>query len=155
MTEKSTEKSSRTQTILIFAAVCLALVAFRWQSIKELISGDKFPEPAFKWEHHWAEAETLAKEQNKPLMVVFSASWCPPCKMMKREVWPDKQVGEVVTAGFVPIYIDVDLPEHAEKVSQYGVTGIPLVVIVNADGAVVRQSNTMSADETIQFLSMN
>lgn len=140
--------------MVIILAVIALLVSFRWQSIRELFTADQFPEPVFHWEHHWPEAEKLAKEQNKPMLVVFSASWCPPCKMMKREVWPNKRVGEIVSSGFVPIYVDVDLPEHAEKVSQYKVTGIPFVVWLNEDGSVKRQSHTMSTEEAIQFLTM-
>lgn len=147
------EKSSRPTTIAIILGVLVLLVAFRWQNIRDLFSGNEFPEPAFHWEHNWADAERIAKEQNKSMLVVFSASWCPPCKMMKREVWPDKRVGEVVTAGFVPIYVDVDLPEHSEKVSKYQVTGIPMVVVLNDDGSVKRQTHTMSVEEAVQFLS--
>ena len=153
--ETLNQLSSRTQNVLIILVVCLAVVTFRWPSIKERIWGSQFPEPAFTWEHHWAEAESLAKEQNKAMLVVFSASWCPPCKMMKREVWPDPRVGQAVNASYVPLYIDVDLDEHAEKVAKYRVNGIPFVVVLNADGTVSRQSHTMSADETVQFLANN
>lgn len=147
--------SSRTQNVLIILAVCAAVLVFRWPSIKERIWGSQIPEPAFTWEHHWPEAESLAKEQNKAMLVVFSASWCPPCKMMKREVWPDPRVGQAVTAGYVPLYVDVDLDEHAPKVAQYKINGIPFVVILNPDGTVRRQSHTMSAEETLQFLTEN
>ncbi len=146
-------QNSRTQNILLIVLVGLALVAFRWPSISERIWGDQFPEPAFTWQHHWKEAEKLAAEQNKPLLVVFSASWCPPCKMMKRSVWPDTEVGQAVTAGYVPIYVDVDQPEHAEKVSQYQVSSIPYILVLNSDGSVRKQSNTMSKSEALAFLA--
>lgn len=133
--------------------VVTLLIGFRWQSIRSLFSPEQFPEPAFKWEHHWPEAEKLAKEQGKPMLVVFSASWCPPCKMMKQDVWPNPRVGEIVSANYVPLYIDVDLDEHTSKVAQYEVTGIPLVVVLNEDGTVNRKTYSMSADETVQFLT--
>ncbi len=147
------EKSSRTQTIIVILVACLFLVAVRWQSIRDLISGGQFPEPAFQWQHSWPEAEKLAKEQSKPMLVVFSASWCPPCKTMKREVWPDAEVGKAVLAGYVPLYVDVDETEHAEKVSKYGVSGIPYVVVLDQDGNVLKSANFMSASEAVQFLA--
>lgn len=146
-------QNSRAQNILLILLVGVALVAFRWQSISELIWGDQVPEPAFTWQHDWQEAEKLSTQENKPLLVVFSASWCPPCKMMKRNVWPDDQVGKAVTDGYVPIYIDVDLSEHADKVAQYHVSAIPYIVVLNADGSIRKQANTMSKAETLAFLA--
>ncbi len=138
---------------LLIGLVVLGLVAvLRWGSIKELFVGDQFPPTAFEWEHDWKTAEAAAQEQNKPMLVVFSASWCPPCKAMKREVWPNKLVGEAVMAGYVPLYVDVDEEVHAQKVAKYQVSGIPLVAILDAEGKVKRQANYMSAEETLQFL---
>ena len=44
------------------------------------------------FEHDFDKAAAVAKKENKPLIVIFSASWCPPCQQMKKEVYPSKTV---------------------------------------------------------------
>ncbi len=51
------------------------------------------------------------------------------------------------------LYFDVDLPEHSEKVEQYKVNGIPLVLILNPDGTIRRQAYSMTAEEAVEFLT--
>ena len=117
-----------------------------------MVSTD-FPEPAFQWQHHWDEAVSQAKQKNLPMLVVFSASWCPPCQAMKRNVWPDQRVGEAVQAGYVPLYIDVDETEHAPYVAKYQVNSIPYIVVLDQDGRVQRSGYSMSKKEMLQFLA--
>ncbi len=131
----------------------LMVGALQWPKIKEMVYGSHEPEAAFKWEPNLAAAKLQAEETGKPMLLVFSASWCPPCKTMKRQVWPDAEVGRVVQADYVPLYVDVDLPEHADLVERYQINGIPSVFLVNKEGDILRKANFMSRDEALSFLS--
>src|SRR5262245_24044113 len=41
---------------------------------------------------HWrpiAEAEAAARQTGRPILYDFTADWCPPCRLMRREVFAD------------------------------------------------------------------
>ena len=93
-----------------------------------------------------------AKRAGKPLLVDFAASWCPPCQVMKHDVWPDPAVGEAVNGGYIPVLIDVDDPKSAPVAERYGIVGIPAVLVVDEGGEVLRRGGFMSSEQAIAFL---
>lgn len=74
------------------------------------------------------------KQLNKNMVEVkqFSASWCGPCKMLTPVMNEIK--GEISEATFQ--HIDVD--ENGDLASEYGVRGVPTVVI-EKDGKEVKR----------------
>ena len=53
---------------------------------------------------------------------------------MKRQVWADEQVMELVNAQFVPVAIDVDNPKDATLLSRYKVKGPPVIIVTDTQG---------------------
>jgi acetyl esterase/lipase len=74
---------------------------------------------------------------------------------MKRNVRPDEAVTQAVEQGFVPMYVDVDEEKHSQLSERYRVLGIPPVLVLNAEGEVLRNGNSMSRSETLAFLASN
>ncbi|MBP7146986.1 MAG: thioredoxin family protein [Acidobacteria bacterium] len=107
---------------------------------------------AVPWRTDFGAAIDEARESGKPVLVGFTAAWCPPCKVMKREVWPDPDVG-AAAAGYVPVLIDVDAPGNAAVTRRYGVRGIPTILILDAEGRVLREGGFMSRADMIEFLA--
>jgi thiol:disulfide interchange protein len=141
--------------VLLFTA---AFLFFQWSTVEDVyyrLSGSQPPESKIPWRQDFTAALAESKQVGKPALLVFGATWCPPCKRMKRQVWPDEQVTEAVEAGFVPMYIDVDDPTHAEVVARYQVRGIPTVLVVDSTGEIINKGSTMSRSETLAFLAAN
>ncbi len=92
---------------------------------------------------HWvpvADAMRLSEDTQKPILYVFSASWCEPCKQMRWEVFADADSAEQINRDFVPVYAlengEAGLSTEAEVdelTQKYGIGAYPTLVVVSAD----------------------
>ncbi len=60
-------------------------------------------------------------------MVYFGADWCPPCNMMKEEVFTDLKV---IAASSKLIWVYVDVDEDSFLANRYGISGVPTLVFI-------------------------
>jgi thiol:disulfide interchange protein DsbD len=128
---------------MLFFILGIYLVPGLWGAPVNLISG--FPPPTFYSE--WAggsgghggessgghveamytdyeEGLAAAREAGKPVLLDFTGWACVNCRKMEEQVWPDKEVGQILTQDviLVSLYVDerTDLPESERRVETYG-----------------------------------
>jgi thiol:disulfide interchange protein len=89
------------------------------------------------WREDFAAAQAEARDAGKPVFAYFTASWCGPCQQMQRTTWADASV-EAALADYVPVKIDID--RHQALAMQYGVQGIPYMVVLDEAGQPVRET---------------
>ena len=118
-----------------------------------------------------------AKEQNKPLFVVFKGHACSNCKKMENTVWEDDQVMKMLAENYVVVGLYTDdrtkLPEKewftskvdgelkdnlGEKnldlqISKYKTNSIPFHVIIEPDGTEIEMGVTFKDDEFREFIA--
>ncbi|WP_051327468.1 thioredoxin family protein [Desulfatibacillum aliphaticivorans] len=82
--------------------------------------------------HDYQKGLSMAKEQGKPIMLVFEADWCGACQELKSTVFTDKSVGE---ASKRLINISVNVDKDKESPNQYQVRYIPAVFFLDPSGA--------------------
>ena len=141
---------------VLWTLAVAGILFVQWPMLKGLFyraTGAEAPKSTIAWRSDFESALAEAKQSGKPLLVDFSASWCPPCIVMKHDVWPDPAVSRAVADNYVPVLVDVDDPRNAEVARLYGVGGIPYVVVVGADGQVLRQAAFMSSGQAVKFLT--
>lgn len=85
------------------------------------------------WRTDYAAAERESRATGKPMLLDFTAEWCGPCQDMRRTTWSDAAVAQSL-AGYIPVQIDLDT--HADLATQFGVSAIPHLVVVESDGKV-------------------
>lgn len=136
--------SSGRLLLVLLAAVALAYI------LTSRSVGPAAPS-AVAWLTDHDHALNLASEQNQPVLVVFKADWCRPCKIMDNQVFA-KQAAANALSGWVPVKVDVD--EHGKLASQYNVSGIPAMVAVSPDGAEIgRATGALSMQQFAEFLA--
>lgn len=93
------------------------------------------------------EAQKLAAQQNKKVMVFAEADWCPYCKRMHKEVFPDKSVQDSLKKYFYAVRLDV---ESYKKVTfngrtftqqslsgKFRVSATPTTIFLDSDGNIL------------------
>ena len=97
------------------------------------------------------EALEKAKNEGKALFVDCYTSWCGPCQMMSKRVFPQKIVGDFMNPSFISIKIDMEKGEGVELAKRWKVNSFPTYLVLNAQGEVVYTSKgAMSAEMFIK-----
>ncbi|WP_289063245.1 thioredoxin family protein [uncultured Zobellia sp.] len=105
---------------------------------------------AQNWQENYAEAQALAKETNKNLLLVFAGSdWCAPCIKLEKTIWESANFKQFAKTDLVLYKADFprkkanklskDLViQNADLAEQYNPQGhFPLVVLLNEEGKVL------------------
>lgn len=93
-----------------------------------------------------------AKKENKFVFIDFYTPWCGPCKMMSREVFPQKMVGDFYNSRFISLSLNGDAEENKLLLSKYVVTSYPSFIFLNSQGEIIhRGMDGMTIDEFIQL----
>lgn len=99
----------------------------------------------------WEAVLSKAKQENKIVFVDFYTTWCGPCKLMAKEVFPLQQVGEFYNANFINYKLDAEKGEGIALASKYGVVAYPTYIFTDADGNFLHQAvGAFSANEFIE-----
>ena len=97
----------------------------------------------------WKEAIETAKREGKLVFVDFYTDWCGPCKVMARDVFPQKQVGDFFNAKFVCLKLNAE-KEGRELAKRFCVSAYPTFIVVDTDEKVrVELKGSMNADKFI------
>lgn len=108
----------------------VASLAYAWYSFY-------VPSNDVVWADDIASARQLATDSNKNMLLFFTADWCVPCRVMKREIFADAEAMTAINAQVVPIMIYVDDPAASEVVSQYNAGATPLTLFTDSGGNVL------------------
>ncbi len=81
------------------------------------------------WQTDFNRAKKQAIAESKPLVAMFTASWCGPCRRMKSTTLVDRAVRQLLNSHFVTVMVDTD--RNPGLTRQYNITGMPTVVIID------------------------
>ncbi|MDW8417545.1 MAG: thioredoxin family protein [Bacteroidia bacterium] len=98
------------------------------------------PAPAQTWYHKdISTAYAQAKKQKKPLWIMFSATWCGPCKLVEKQIFPDLRFQEAIRRDFIPLRVyassgDENTPGGDSLAKVYAIRAFPTFLYVEPSG---------------------
>ncbi|MDO8365530.1 MAG: DUF255 domain-containing protein [Saprospiraceae bacterium] len=99
------------------------------------------PAQGIQFDHRtWPETLAKAKSEGKMVFLDAVTSWCGPCKMMSKEVFPDSTVGAFFNTNFLSIKLDMERGEGIEISNRYKIWIYPSLLFVDDSGAVQHRS---------------
>jgi thiol:disulfide interchange protein len=129
------EKTSKAGIFLFVIFAVAVMATINHLSKMPLVEPDT---PKIAWGSDYDEGLKLAKTENKPVLLCFTATWCPPCNQMKKTTYHDAKVVALTEDKFIPILIDTDVqPALAMRLNDSG--GIPAYYLLNSEGIFVSQ----------------
>jgi len=92
------------------------------------------------------------KKENKLVFIDAYAVWCGPCKLMVKNIFPLKPVGDYYNANFVNAKIDMEKGEGIDLAKKYNVKVFPTYLFINGDGEEVHRTiGYVEEKDFIQF----
>lgn len=80
------------------------------------------------------ELRALAVERDKLLFIDLYADWCGPCRTMERDVFSQKEIGDLFARHFVAAKFNVDRETGRQLMQRYGKGAIPLYLVFDTEG---------------------
>jgi len=88
-------------------------------------------------EADWSKALAEAKKQNKLIFLDAYATWCGPCKLLKKNTFPDKEAGEYFNSNFINVAIDMEKGDGPALSEKFSVNAYPTLIITDANGKII------------------
>ncbi|HXL57947.1 MAG TPA: thioredoxin [Chitinophagaceae bacterium] len=87
--------------------------------------------------------ETFNKILNdeKPVLVEFTAEWCGPCQMMVPELKRFAQMHKEVRV------LKVDIDKNRQTANQFNIQGVPTLILFKKGKVLWRKSGAMNAQQ--------
>ena len=103
-----------------------------------------------QWHTNMVQAQRLAKEQNKLILVHFTAPWSRSCRNLANFVHSESRVRSAFRDNIIAVKIDVD--QHPELVEHYEVPSVPFEIVLTAEKKVI--SKRKSPDNSSAYFKM-
>jgi thiol:disulfide interchange protein len=122
-------------TLLFTIAACVLAVSVAVFSGKTYAEPKKDAEKGIVFiEQDWDKALKAAKSQGKLVFIDIYATWCGPCKLLKKNTFTDQKVGDFFNKNFVNVSIDGEKGVGPSLAQKYGITAYPSLIVTNAEG---------------------
>ncbi|QPF75497.1 thioredoxin family protein [Roseateles sp. DAIF2] len=95
-----------------------------------------------------------AGKQNKPVLLYWGASWCPPCNQLKATLFK-RQDFITQTRAVVPVNLDGDLPGAQRLGARFKVRGYPTLILLNPAGEeITRLPGEVDGAQVVELLQL-
>ncbi len=137
--------------LIVPSLLVVAAAIFVLPTLIGLIKGTAEKPAVFADAYTLTQATELSKETGKPMLVLATADWCPPCQTLKRTTLVDPEVVEWIEDNTIPVYLEDAIDR--DEIGSLGVGAYPTTMLI-ADGKVlVSLQGAVKPDRFVQALS--
>ncbi|NMB40603.1 MAG: thioredoxin domain-containing protein, partial [Firmicutes bacterium] len=102
------------------------------------------------WQKWGEKAFAKAREENKPILLSISGSWCHWCHVMDDTTYSDQEVVEKINQDYVPIRVDTDLRPDIN--ARYNLGGWPTTAFLTPEGEIISGGTYIPPDSMLETL---
>ncbi len=99
------------------------------------------------WRTSYAQAAEEAVEQEKPILIEFTAVWCGACRQMQQLTFSNQRLVEYVDSAFVPLVLDAD--EYSELVAGFRIEAFPTTLVVSPELKILKRFTGYQSASTL------
>ncbi len=120
---------NRTMMRLLAAMVVLIVLFVAWKVAVPSYSLDG-------WHHNIDSALDEAEMSGRPIYILYTADWCPPCRQFKSSVLADSEIASYLESNYVRVKIDLSdrFGENNRIADKYSVHAVPTMMIYSDTG---------------------
>lgn len=120
-----------TYAIVCFSAVLLVGLTIQFAQAATKKNTYRSSKSGIKWHPNLESAHQASLKNNKPIFIVFDASWCTHCRKLENETLSDPKMANYLNQAFEPVHLDFD--EDREIANVLKVKSIPCTVVLSAE----------------------
>uniref|UniRef100_UPI003F4B3E52 cytochrome c biogenesis protein CcdA n=1 Tax=Brachyspira catarrhinii TaxID=2528966 RepID=UPI003F4B3E52 len=98
------------------------------------------------------EALELSKQNNKPILIDFSAVWCANCYELKEKVFVNEELKKFIDDNL--IFTEVDVDKYKNISDEYNVKWLPWIIVIDSDKKILYTKNSFSSFDDKMALSI-
>ncbi len=103
-----------------------------------------------RWLTSMPAAIKESQRTGKPIFADFYADWCPPCKMLERQTYPD---AKVIAESQKWVMVKIDTEKQVDLAVQYGIASLPTLAALDAKGEPINgTTGFVNAQDFVKFL---
>lgn len=80
-----------------------------------------------------------AKNENKLIFIDAYTTWCGPCKLMAKNIFPLESVGNYYNSHFINTKIDMEKGEGINLAKKYNIKAFPTFLFIDSNGTIVQR----------------
>jgi len=113
------------KTLNLAFSICLLTVA--------TLSAE--PSSSQTWLTDYQAAMKQARDQQKPVLLHFYATWCGPCRSMEQQVLHTREIKNMLGEDVIGVKIDSD--KHPAIIKRFGIGALPSDLVIDPEGKVL------------------
>ena len=87
----------------------------------------------------WKDVLKKAKAEKKVIFLDAYASWCGPCKLLQKNVFTKKAVGDFYNSKFINVKMDMEKGEGPALAQVYPLEAYPTLMYIDGNGKILKK----------------